>query len=52
VSVSFCFTDEQGNPHHLCMLIYYIPAKFEPYVKPHGNSQVHEAFSPNLAEYN
>ena len=26
------------------------PAKFEPYVLPHGNSQVHEAFSPNLAE--
>ena len=42
----FLFTDEQGNPHHLCMLTYYIPAKFEPYVRPHGNSKSPKPFHP------
>ena len=46
MSVSFSSADEQGNPHHLCMLTYYIPAKFEPYVRPHGNSKSTKPFHP------
>ena len=32
-------SDSKGNPHHLCMLTYYIPTGFQPYTLPHDNSK-------------
>lgn len=33
------FADAQNNPHHLCMVIYYIPPEFCPKIASHGNSK-------------
>jgi hypothetical protein len=42
----FIFADSKGNPHHLCMLTYYIPPGFKPYALPHGNSKSCKPFHP------
>ena len=45
--VYFCvIADARGNPHHLCLLTYYIPPGFKPYVVPHGNSKTCKPFHP------
>ena len=40
--------DAKGNPHHLCLLTYYIPAGLKPYVVllAHGNSKTCKPFHP------
>ena len=39
VDPSFFFLDAQNNPHHLCMVVYYIPPGFTPKIASHGNSK-------------
>ena len=46
---SYCsvfFSDSKGNPHHLCLLTYYIPLGFKPYVMTHGNSKSCKPYHP------
>lgn len=31
-------SDHKGNPHHLCLVVYYLPDNFQPVVAAHGNS--------------
>ena len=32
-------TDSKKQPRTLCMMVYYVPDGFQPYVAPHGNSK-------------
>ena len=43
---TYFFTDNNGNPHHLCLAVYYIPAGFKPIVSAHGNSNDLKPFHP------
>ena len=43
---TYFFTDNNGNPHHLCLAVYYIPAVFKPIVSAHGNSNDLKPFHP------
>ena len=42
------FTDSNKQPHHLCLVVYYIPEGFEPKVQPHGNSKSDKPYYPTL----
>ena len=42
------FVDSSGDPHHLCLLSYRIPAGFQPVVTPHGNSKSSAPFYPTF----
>lgn len=42
----YFLADGKGNPHHLCMLMYYNPAGYEWYTQPHGNSKPARPFHP------
>ena len=40
--------DSKKRPHHLCLIVYYIPENFEPKLQPHGNSKSDRPFYPTL----
>lgn len=44
----FFYADSKNQPHHLCMVVYYVPDGFTPSVHPHGNSKHSRAFFPTL----
>ena len=44
--MNFCFSDASGNPHHLCLAVYYIPRGFSPTASPHGNAKSKIPYHP------
>ena len=44
--VMFMYSKKQ--PHHLCLIVYYLPKNFEPKLQPHGNSKADKPFYPTL----
>ena len=40
------YADSKNQPHHLCMVVYYVPDGFTPSVQPHGNTRHGKAFFP------
>lgn len=41
-----CFTDSNGLPHHLCLVVYHITKDFVPFSLPHGNAKSSKPFIP------
>lgn len=48
VKLKINFTDPFNQPHHLCLVVYYIPEDFKPPLLPHGNSRQETPFFPTL----
>ena len=42
------YIDSKKQPHHLCLIVYYVPEDFEPKLQPHGNSKSDKPFYPTL----
>ena len=43
-----CFVDAANQPHHLCLVVYYLAKNFTPVIVPHGNSKKQKPFFPTL----